>query len=93
MKLLDGGNVSMSSDDLDAMRAKGYDVNMHTASYVNGITVSINNETTVGFHCWIDNLEFYVGDDRVAITSQAHLDSCFAMMDAILAFQKLSKKA
>ena len=93
MKLLDNGNVSMDNGDLDVMRSKGYDVSMHTVSYVNGITVSINDETTVGFHCWIDNLEFYVGDDRVAITSQSHLDSCFAMMDAILAFQKLSKKA
>ena len=91
MKLLDNGNVSMDNGDLDVMRSKGYDVSMHTVSYVNGITVALINGDTVGFHCWLDNLEFYVGNYRVAITSQAHLDSCITMMDSILAFGNYSK--
>lgn len=91
MKLLDSGNVSMTGDDLDALRRKGYTVNLHAPTYANNITVQMANGETIGFHCWLDNLEFYIGDEMVPIVSQDHLDQCFAMMDAILAFHKLSK--
>ena len=86
VELLTSGNVKMDNSDLDAIRSRGYLVSMHTAHYANSISVWAPNGTEFGFHGWIDNLEFYVENERVAIENQAHLESCFAMMDSIMKF-------
>jgi hypothetical protein len=86
MKLLATGNVKMNEADLEAMKARGFYVSMHTPQYANSISVWAPDGTEFGFHCWIDNLEFYVSGERVAIENKAHLKSCLNMMDSILKF-------
>lgn len=86
MELLSSGNVRMTDVDLAVMREKGYVVNMHTPYYVNSISVWAANGTEMGFHGWLDNLEFWLGNERIKIECAAHMQSCFAMMDAVLLF-------
>jgi hypothetical protein len=85
MIVLENGNVSMTHDEVDALKSK-YFVSMHSPSYTNIIGTYLPNGNSVGFHCWIDNMEFYVEEERVRIESDEHLASCFAMMDAIIKF-------
>lgn len=89
MELLASGNVKMEEFDLELMRASGYVVSMHTPQYVNCIAVYLPNGTSVGFHNWIDNLDFYIDDERIQIKNEAHLEACFAMMNAINIFNSM----
>ena len=80
------GNVVMDDKDIDYCRTLGFTVDMHTSRYANHIGVYAANGETVGFHCWTDNLEFYVGDEHIAIQDNEHLNDAFDMMIAIRKF-------
>lgn len=86
MKLLDNGNVCMDEADLEAMKIR-YFADMHTPDYANIVGITIADGNQIGFFGWLDNMEFYVGDERIMIRSQNQLDAALAMMDAIKTFQ------
>jgi len=95
MELLANGQVKMTDDDLEAMKARGFSVNMHTDYYTNGISVlgiGGAHDYEVGFYNWLDNLDCYVGGEAVKITSEAHLAAVLNLMDAMVAVNQYNKR-
>jgi len=88
---IQSGNASFSADEVENFRNRGFDVNLHTRYYANGITVSLPDGTTIGFHNWIDNADCYAGDEQITLKSDAHLNAVLAAMDSIVAMNKFSK--
>jgi len=86
-----GSNASFTASEVDSFRDRGFDVYMHTAYYAIGITVSLPDGTTIGFHNWIDNADCYAGNEQVKLTSDAHLNAVLAVMDSVVAMNKFSK--
>ena len=91
--------ISMTDEDLELMRAKGYDVeivSIHTSdvNYVKSIGVHFANFDDVikiGFYGWLDNLQFHINNKHIKIEDQKHLESCFKLMDSFVEFAQYLK--
>lgn len=81
------GRIGLTREELEALRARGYDVSEHTPYYMNGITVSVGT-VCVGLHNWLDGLEAYIGDSRVLIHSEEQATRFLAVMDSLVELRK-----
>ena len=90
---VNGSNACFTVNDLENFKKRGFDVFMHTATYTNGITVSLPGGATIGFHNWIDNADCYVGDEQVYLKNEAHLNAVLALMDSVVALKNFEKNA
>lgn len=93
MKVVNGG-VSMTKAEVDALEAEGFLVSWHTPYYLNHIKVkssvmdSDGNHFTIGFYNWLDNLDCYIGDDKITVRDKAHLKEILKLMRA---FKKVNE--
>jgi len=96
------GKISIQYSDLNDLREKGFDVNIHcweagnVNGYLNGITTKLcedeyGGDINIGLHCWADNLEAYIQDDKQQILNEKQFAAFIDLMNAALAFQKSKK--
>jgi len=86
MKIINS-NLKLNERELEQMREKGYDVDIHSRGssdwYINCISVS-HLDIEIGFFSWLSNLACYINQQRIFINNKKHLDSIFNIMDNLL---------
>lgn len=87
----EGYNLCIEPEDLDKFREMGFSVEMHTTSYIHGIGVVLPDGTSIGFHCWMDNAECWMGDERVKIVNEEHLQAILNLMQAVVKVNSYGK--
>lgn len=81
------GRIGLTRDELEALRARGFDISEHTASYMTGITVSAGT-VCVGLYNWLDGLDAYIGDTPVLIQTEQQAERFLAVMDSLVALRE-----
>lgn len=98
MKVIDG-NVVLEEGDFEILTSRGFDISKHTEYYLNGITVDAHG-FCFGFHCYVDNLEFWISSyplsnqedsrqTRIFIKTDEDLEKCLKLMDCFLSIKNL----
>jgi hypothetical protein len=90
------GTVVITADDIIALRAKGWTVDLHTPYYANHIGTTIGN-TQVGFGGWFDggSIGYYQPESIngiMEVKSQADLDAVVEFIDAAIKVKHIKIK-
>jgi len=96
-----GTNVCMTREELDQIiESNRFRVNEHTPHYLNGIFAEYGG-FSIGFHCWLDNLECWIGStdensteaNRIHVKDEKHLELILNAMDSLMALRKYEEKS
>ena len=95
------GFVSISKENVEALKGHGWDVDFHTDYFLNNLGVSSNNGLVIGCSGWMDNLSFYMCEksygeydgyyEEISIRSQEQLDTFVDLIESMFQFQTSMK--
>lgn len=85
------GQVGMTRLEVEKLKSEGMMVDEHTSYYMNGITATFGG-LDVGFHNWLNNMDVFIGDEKVLISSKSHAKKVLKLMGIMVKADKLMEE-